>query len=214
MTREQVRAFDQNAIDVLKIPGIVLMENAGLACAQKALSMLSSQGKGQVCIFCGPGNNGGDGYVVGRHLLNHGFRVRVVIVGDLDKVRGDALIHLTILRQLHVPIEPLTPGHLTDLAVPEFSDLIIDALLGTGLKGPLKPPYRDLIEAINKAEKPILAVDVPSGLDCDTGIPLDHTAIQADQTVTFVAVKAGFLNPDAAQYTGRVTVASIGIVAQ
>jgi NAD(P)H-hydrate epimerase len=214
MTREQVRAFDQNAINVLKIPGVVLMENAGLACAQMALSMLPSQDTAEVCIFCGPGNNGGDGYVIGRHLLNHGLRVRMVIVGDIAKVCGDALIHLVILKQLHVPIETLPHGGLTDLVMPESCDLIIDALLGTGLEGPLKPPYRDLIEAINRAGIPILAVDIPSGLDCDTGVPLGDTAIKADQTVTFVAVKVGFQNPDAAQYTGRVTVASIGIVPQ
>lgn len=211
MTRDQVRAFDQHAIHEWKIPGVVLMENAGLACAHAALSMLPSGRKAQVWIFCGTGNNGGDGYVIARHLLNHGHHVRVVIVGDPARVRGDAMIHLTILKQLNVPIEPLTSEHLRDMESPHSSDLIIDALLGTGLEGALKEPYKHVIDAINASGLPVLAVDIPSGLDCDTGVPLGG-AVRADQTVTFVALKAGFQNPEAAQYTGRVSVASIGVV--
>lgn len=213
MTREQVRAFDQHAIDVWKVPGVVLMENAGLACVQTALSMLAHPGKSRVCILCGTGNNGGDGYVIARHLFNHGVCVHVVIVGDMTKVAGDALVHLTILKHLNVTAHALPPDQITDSQWLQPSDLLIDALLGTGLKGPLKGPYRQLIEAVNAAGKPILAVDIPSGLDCDTGEPLG-AAIRADQTVTFVALKAGFQNPQAALYTGQVTVASIGVVPQ
>lgn len=213
MTREQVRAFDQHAINQWKIPGVVLMENAGLACAQTAMSMLPNERRGQVTIFCGTGNNGGDGYVIARHLLNHGHRVHVFLKGDMGKVAGDALIHLTILNQLKVPVQSLSPDLMANLAGLPPTDLVIDALLGTGLTGQLRGSYRALIEAINSLGKPVLAVDIPSGLDCDTGTPLG-TAIRADQTVSFVAMKAGFQNPDSAQYTGQVTVASIGIVPQ
>jgi NAD(P)H-hydrate epimerase len=213
MTREQVRAFDRHAITQWKIPGVVLMENAGLACAQAALSMLPCKHNGQVSIFCGTGNNGGDGYVIARHLLNHGRHVKTVIVGDPAKVRGDALIHLQILRQLQAPVEVLEPRHVKDLEIGRPCDLIIDALLGTGLEGTLKAPYTLVIEAINGSSLPVLAVDIPSGLDCDTGRPLG-CAVRANQTVTFVAIKAGFQNPEAAQYTGRVSVASIGVVPQ
>jgi hydroxyethylthiazole kinase-like uncharacterized protein yjeF len=210
MTREQVRAFDRHAIEVLKIPGVVLMENAGLACARMALSMLAAPGKSRVCVLCGTGNNGGDGYVIARHLWNQDVPVQVFVVGDMARVTGDALVHLTILKHLDVAVQTLPPDHVTDPTWLASSDLLIDALLGTGLKGDLRGPYSQLIETINRAGKPVLAVDIPSGLDCDTGIPLG-VAIKADQTVSFVALKAGFLNPEAAQYTGQVTVASIGV---
>jgi len=211
MTRNQVRAFDQQAIDVWKVPGVILMENAGLACAQAALSMLPSGRKGSVFIFCGTGNNGGDGYVIARHLMNHGVHVRLIIFGDITKVRGDARVHLTVLKNLNMPIEVLKPEQIADLNLSQSCVLIIDALLGTGLNGPLNAPYRQLIETINGSGLPILAVDIPSGLDCDRGVPLG-CAIKANQTVSFVAIKAGFQNPEATQYTGRVTVASIGVV--
>jgi hydroxyethylthiazole kinase-like uncharacterized protein yjeF len=215
MTRAQVRAFDQHAIDVWKIPGVVLMENAGLACAKTALSMLASPSPhaNEVCVFCGTGNNGGDGYVIARHLFNQGFRVHVVIFGDEARVTGDALIHLTILKHLNVAVQTLAPDQAPDFEWLPSCHLLIDALLGTGLKGTLKGPYRQLIETINGMEKTILSVDIPSGLDCDTGVPLG-AAIKADQTVSFVALKAGFQNPEAAHYTGQVTVASIGVVPQ
>ncbi len=213
MTREEVRAFDRHAIDVLKIPGVVLMENAGLACTRTALSMLATRRKNRVCILCGTGNNGGDGYVIARHLLNQGAHVQVFIFGNVARVTGDALIHLTILRHLNAAVRTLPADQVTDPKWLSSSDLLIDALLGTGLKGDLRGPYRQLIDTINHAGKQVLAVDIPSGLDCDTGWPLG-AAIKADQTVSFVAVKAGFQNPEAAQYTGQVTVASIGVVPQ
>ena len=98
MTREQVRAFDQHAIDVWKIPGVVLMENAGLACAQTALSMLAHPRESRVCVFCGTGNNGGDGYVIARHLFNQGLHVHVVVLGDMAKVTGDDAWNAWVMR--------------------------------------------------------------------------------------------------------------------
>ncbi len=214
MTREQVRAVDNWAINTLGIPGVVLMENAGRSCAEFIKNKLSGKTNPKVCIFCGTGNNGGDGFVIGRHLRNSGFKVTVVICGDIDKVAGDAKINLDILRQMGQPIEQLNLKS-TEIAeaIRAFvadSDMIVDALFGTGLKGHLKDEYKKLIEAINALDLPILAVDIPSGLDCDTGHP-HGVAIEADCTITFVAVKAGFENPGAAQYTGEVHVASIGI---
>ncbi|MCP4450247.1 MAG: NAD(P)H-hydrate epimerase [Planctomycetes bacterium] len=211
MTREQVRGFDRHAIEVLKIPGTVLMENAGLACARTALSMLAKPCKNRVCILCGTGNNGGDGYVIARHLRNHGVHVELFVFGDMARVTGDALVHLTILRHLNVAVQSLPHDQVMDSTWLQSSDLLVDALLGTGLKGGLRGPYKQLIETINRAGVPVLAVDIPSGLDCDTGVPLG-AAVKADRTVSLVALKAGFLNPDAAQYTGQVTVASIGVV--
>jgi len=214
MTREQVRSVDNWAINTLGIPGVVLMENAGRSCAEFIKNKLSGRTNPKVCIFCGAGNNGGDGFVIGRHLLNSGFKVAVVICGDIDKVAGDAKINLDVLKQMGQVIEHLNLKNIEITKVIQSftadSDMVVDAIFGTGLKGHLKDEYKKLIEAINALDLHILAVDIPSGLDCDTGTP-HGAAIQADCTITFVAVKAGFESPSAAQYTGEVHVVSIGI---
>lgn len=213
MSRDEVRAVDSWAINTLGIPGIVLMENAGRSCAKLIKDKLASIAKPKVCIFCGTGNNGGDGYVIARHLLNYGFKVNVIICGDKNKIKGDAKINLDILERLGQPIE------LLDLKVDIAGQvkaktfdaaLLVDALFGTGLSGQLSDGYKRLIEAINAQNRPTLAVDIPSGLDCDTGQPLG-VAIKATYTVTFVAIKKGFTQPSAADYTGEVFVCSIGI---
>jgi NAD(P)H-hydrate epimerase len=215
MSREEVRAFDKWAIETLGIPGAVLMENAGRSCAELVKNKLKHIPKPKVCIFCGAGNNGGDGYVIARHLINSGFKVTVVLCGDRDKVKGDAKINLDILERLGQPIERLNMKN-SNIAwqVKEFAadaDMLVDALFGTGLTGQLSDEFKSLIESINVLNRSILAVDIPSGLDCDTGLPLG-AAIKATYTVTFVAVKTGFIAAkDAFQYTGDVFIASIGI---
>ncbi len=215
MSRDEVRAFDAWAIDELGIPGVVLMENAGRSCAELIKEELAGLAEQRVCIFCGTGNNGGDGYVIARHLLNTGFKVRVVICGERSKIRADAKINLDILERMGQPIEQIDiGGRDVDSAVKGFSaeaDMVVDALVGTGLKGRLSDQYIQLIEAINACNCPILAVDIPSGLDCDTGRPLG-AAVKAGYTVTFVAVKRGFtIAAHAEQYTGQIYVASIGV---
>ena len=216
MTREQVRAVDAWAIDTLGIPGVVLMENAGRGCVELIEEKLRDVSEPKVCIFCGAGNNGGDGYVIARQLSNSGFEVTVVICGDRAKIKGDAKINLDILERMGRPIESLNPAdgdiaaRVADFAV--GADMLVDSLFGTGLSGPIRDDYRRLIENLNACECPILAVDIPSGLDCDTGQPLG-IAIEASWTVTFVAVKKGFTFAQAARYTGEVFVASIGIAA-
>jgi len=214
MTKDQVRAVDSWAINTLGIPGVVLMENAGRSCAELIKEKLKAITEPKVCIFCGTGNNGGDGYVIARHLLNSGFEVIVVICGDRMKVKGDAKINLDVLEKLGRPIEQLNPK---DDDVPARikvftadADMIVDGLFGTGLSGPLRDDYIQLIESINACDCPILAVDIPSGLDCDSGRPLS-TAVKASCTVTFVAVKKGFISEIAASYTGEIYIASIGI---
>jgi NAD(P)H-hydrate epimerase len=215
MTRDEVRAFDAWAIDTLGIPGVVLMENAGRSCAELIREKLKDTLRPKVCIFCGTGNNGGDGYVIARHLINDGFDVMVVLCGQRNKVKGDARTNLDILERMGRHIERLDPA---DADLPEQvrrltagAVLIVDGLFGTGLRGQLSNEYTRLIEAINACDCPILAVDIPSGLDCDSGEPLG-AAIKAAWTVTFVAVKKGFTSAGAARYTGEIFVASIGIV--
>ncbi|MHC4462050.1 MAG: NAD(P)H-hydrate epimerase [Planctomycetota bacterium] len=198
MSRDEVREFD-----------------AGRSCAELIKEKLADITAPRICIFCGTGNNGGDGYVIARHLLNSGFSVVVVVFGDRNKIKGDAKINLDILERLGQPIEQLNLGD-SDIAgrVKEFAagaDMLVDGLFGTGLSGQLSDEYNRLIEGINAQNCPILAVDIPSGLDCDTGETLG-AAINASWTVTFVAVKRGFTFTDAAvQYTGEIFIASIGV---
>ena len=217
LSREQVRAFDNWAINTLGIPGVVLMENAGRSCAELIKDKLAGVTQPKFCIFCGTGNNGGDGYVIARHLLNSGFKVTVVICGDPTKIKGDAKINLNILERLGQPIEQLNPadGNIAE-RVENFAadaDMLVDSLFGTGLTGQLSDEYKQLIESINARNCPILAVDIPSGLDCDAGEPLG-AAIRASYTVTFVAVKKGLTSAGAALYTGEIFVASIGVTAR
>jgi hydroxyethylthiazole kinase-like uncharacterized protein yjeF len=215
MSRDEVRAFDRWAIEELGVPGVVLMENAGRSCAELIKDKLADAANPRVCIFCGTGNNGGDGYVIARHLLNSGFEVVVVICGGRDKIKGDAKINLDILEGLGQRVEGLD---LSDSNVAgrvetfcSGSDMVVDGIFGTGLQGELKEEHRRLIESINAQNCPILAVDIPSGLDCDTGEPLG-AAVKASWTVTFAAVKKGFiLSKAATKYTGEIFVASIGV---
>jgi NAD(P)H-hydrate epimerase len=215
MSRDEVRAFDAWAINELGIPGIVLMENAGRSCAQLIVEKLSGIKKPRVCIFCGTGNNGGDGFVIARHLLNAGFAVTVVVCGNIAKIRGDARINLDILTGLGLKIERLDmegtddfDARVTKLA--NEANMIIDAIFGTGLTGILRDEYKRLIESINELGCPILSVDIPSGLDCDTGLPFG-AVIKANCTVTFVAVKKGCVFENARAYTGDIFIASIGV---
>lgn len=227
MSRDEVRAVDEWAIKTIGIPGAVLMENAGRSCAefiaarlfgvQASACLSKEQAKActpNICIFCGTGNNGGDGYVIARHLDTAGIRCRVVICGNAAKIKGDAKIHLDVIAKMGIEIQQVDVDwrNIED-KVKDFTrgaSLIVDALFGTGLQGQLAENYIDLINAINARGVPTVAIDIPSGLDCDSGRPLG-AAIKAEATITFVAAKKGFANPFAAEYTGEVYVAGIGI---
>jgi len=214
MTRQQVRNFDSWAINTLGIPGSVLMENAGAGCSQVIMKHLAGIDCPSVCILCGPGNNGGDGFVIARHLANASIRTTVVICADKDRISGDAKINFDIIKKMNIPIEQMdmTTGAIAEQlkGYTASCDILIDAIFGTGLKGTLRSEYIELINAVGVQKTPVIAVDIPSGLDCDSGHPLG-SAIKAIATVTFVAVKKGFTLPEAKQYTGDVFIASIGI---
>ncbi|MBN1123390.1 MAG: NAD(P)H-hydrate epimerase [Sedimentisphaerales bacterium] len=214
MNRQQVRDFDSWAIHEMGIPGVVLMENAGRSVAKWIVERLGTTKKNRVAIFCGIGNNGGDGYVIARHLAGVGMEVHIFICGDSNRIKGDARINLDIVRRMDLHIQQLdvTDSAQINKVIKEISsDLIVDALFGTGLSGPPRNGYDQLIDGLNAQSAPIVAVDIPSGLDCDTGQSLGMT-VQAESTVTFVAAKKGFVsNPDCLQYTGQIYVASIGI---
>jgi len=211
LTRDQVRQVDQLAIEQLGIPGIVLMENAARNAAAQAMAILpppsaagcSGESGGRVIILCGGGNNGGDGYAIARLLHNAGFEVTIHATKDPAALTGDAATNARIARKMKLPIN-MSP--LPDLSE---ADLLIDALLGTGFIGQVRPEMASIITSMNASKTLILAVDVPSGLDCDTGQPA-ATTVRAATTVTFVAQKVGFAADSAKAYLGRVVVADIG----
>jgi NAD(P)H-hydrate epimerase len=210
LTREQIRRIDRLAIERYKIPGLVLMENAGRSAAAIICDAYGSAGRALIC--CGTGNNGGDGCVIARHLHNTGWTVRLMIAGELARMTPDAKANYAIVKamNLNVSIAPdaETQGRLA--ASVGGSEIVIDALLGTGFSGEVRSPTAELIQALNKsARRAMIAVDVPSGLDCNTGVPSNAT-IRADVTITFVAAKSGFQAESAAAYLGRVEVADIG----
>jgi NAD(P)H-hydrate epimerase len=185
LTRAQVREIDRLATERYLIPSIALMENAARSAAEVASDMLGGECFGQVLILCGGGNNGGDGLAVARHLHNRGADVSIALTTRAEDYKGDALINFNIVREMQLKIAPVA---IDD--IPKSSALLI-------------------IDAVKHSRKPVLAIDVPSGLDCDTGEPLGP-CIEATQTITFVAEKVGFENPKARKYLGNVVIGDIG----
>lgn len=203
LTRSQVRQVDKRAIEQYHIPGIILMENAARAVAVCAWELLGRR-PGNVLILCGGGNNGGDGLAVARHLHNRGAIVHIALTVDPKTYQGDVLSNWNIISAMKIPAKPFDTSMLND-----WPGLIIDAIFGTGLSEPVRDPYPAIFAAINSSGIPVLAVDLPSGLDSNTGKPLG-ACIKAVATLTLVAPKVGFSNPDAKQYLGDVVVGDIG----
>ena len=176
LSRDEVRSLDRRAIDGYGVPGIVLMENAGRGCAE--LLMRLNPEKQPTVIVAGPGNNGGDGFVIARHLDNRGWPVDVHVIAKNNPTPGDADVNFDILFAAGIPYTQYHPDHFGDqqarFLAPRLSRAgwIVDALFGTGLTRALAPPYSIVVEAINAANRPVLAIDVPSGIDCDTGEPI------------------------------------------
>lgn len=216
-TRQAVRNVDRLAVERYGIPSIVLMENAAIHLADIALQMLSEIAHPRVLIICGPGNNGGDGLALARHLDNAGLETRILLASEAKNISGDAATNLAIAKSMNLPIfhlGTLPAAEALDRACEGWKspDLIVDALLGTGLSRPVDEPLLSLIGTINDLQATgagVLCVDLPSGLDCDTGQVLGD-AVCGVVTVSFVGLKAGFLNLAAQDFLGDVIVADIG----
>jgi NAD(P)H-hydrate epimerase len=209
LTRTQVRELDRRASEVYGIAGLALMENAGRGVADKLLALGA---RGPVVVCCGKGNNGGDGFVIARHLDGQGVPVRVLLWGDPAELTGDAAANCQAVLKCGLPLAygPHAPSAERLSAMLEGAEWIVDALLGTGFTGALRAPLAAAIAAINAHPAPKLAVDLPSGLDADTGAAAEPT-IRARHTCTFVAAKPGLLEPGAALYVGELSVLPIGI---
>ena len=216
LTREEVRAVDRLAIDEFGMIGLVLMENAGRGAAERLIQLGID---GTVVVCAGKGNNGGDGFVIARHLELLGCDVRVLLLANPSDLSGDAAANWRILEAAETPRVVLgrqPPLSDIDHAL-SHADWIVDALLGTGTVGEVREPYRTAIAAINRSARKVFAVDLPSGLDCDTGLPIESFAdgsavcVRATHTVTFVARKRGFDTRSSQAFTGDVHVIGIGI---
>lgn len=209
LTRDEVRDIDRRAIEEYGLPGIVLMENAGRGAAELLMNLGIA---GPVVICAGKGNNGGDGFVIARHLDLHGYDTRLLLFCDPAELRGDAAINYGVLQaaELAGRVLGISPDAASLAAELAGADWIVDALLGTGTRGTIREPYLTAIAEINRANRKVLAVDLPSGMDCDTGQPLG-ACVRATHTATFVARKTGFDAAGAGQLTGVVHVIDIGI---
>ncbi len=221
LTRKQSREIDRRAIDQYGIPGMVLMENAGRGVVdwlflgagigdEPARSKVIAR---SIAILCGKGNNAGDGFVIARHLDIRGTTPRVFLLSPPNELKGDARQNYDILCHGDVPIVDLSAvDDLTAALESRAAGAIwlIDAMLGTGVRGEPREPFRTAIAWMNRQNAKRLAVDVPSGLDCDTGQPAEPT-VRADHTCTFVAAKAGFAAAAAGEYLGQLHIVSIGI---
>jgi NAD(P)H-hydrate epimerase len=210
LSREEVRRVDACAIETLGIPGVILMENAGLACAHQAVEMLAGTGQKRVAILAGAGNNGGDGFVMARHLRIARIETTVYLVADEQKLTGDARINWDAARAVGVSTKVLGDDISAVSRALLEADFVVDAVGGTGIRGALRGTPAEVAREINAAGRPVLAVDIPTGLDCDSG-RAEGPAVRAVRTVTFLARKQGFDVPDAQEYTGEVYVAHIGI---
>lgn len=220
MSRDEVREVDRRAIEEFGLPGVVLMENAGRGCAELLVSLGVL---GKVVICAGKGNNAGDGFVIARHLENRGIVVEVFLFCRPEELRGDAAINFRVIEKSGTPIRECDATLTADEMSMLFHGVgwIVDALLGTGARGKIREPFAPVIHCINQASARVFAVDLPSGMDCDTGVPLTATGsnelgkgcccVRADHTATFVARKMGFDARGAEEFTGKVHVIDIGV---
>ncbi len=219
LDREQSRRLDQLAVEEYGMTGLVLMENAGRGAVDVLCRQLTEVTEVDgpvtdkpVLICCGKGNNAGDGFVMARHLDLRGHDVRVLAWAGPDELRGDAAVNFNILQNTDVPIticgddfdQERLDGELARAA------WVVDALLGTGARGEPRAPFDAVIERINASATPVLAVDLPSGLDCDTGRAATRT-IRAKVTCTFATAKPGLAAAAAEPFVGQVHVVDIGV---
>lgn len=207
----RARGLDSWAQAKLGISTLMLMENAGSEVARIARDISKKSKPQKVAVFCGRGNNGGDGFVAARHLICKGVPVKVYLVGRKRDLKGAALKNFNILENLGEAVYKInTIDDLSKLNRGIRScGLIIDALLGIGISGKVKEPLAAIIAFLNTTQIPILSVDTPSGLNVNTGIPCG-ACIRAKATVSFVAAKKGFLRNKASKYTGKLYIANIG----
>ena len=201
--QKEMQKMDQYTIEKIGLPGVVLMENAGARIVEETLkSTVGSSPK--VIVLAGGGNNGGDGFVIARRLYDHGLHPQLWLLVDPKRIKGDAKKHLDIYLNRGLPLKQFQEYSLEKLQDDlMMADIIIDSILGTGVNGPIREPLKDVISLVNTYadKKPIISVDIPSGVSSDTGM-VEGVAIKASKTITFVFPKKGFFLNEGPQYVG------------
>jgi hydroxyethylthiazole kinase-like uncharacterized protein yjeF len=213
LSAAETREVDRLTTERFGIASLALMENAGRSVAEYIRARFPSFARRKILVLCGKGNNGGDGFVVARHLLEMGAKPVVYLLADAKDIKGEAAANLNRWKQTGGECVEIKDSSVMDSVLFDFpsSALIVDALLGTGVRGPVEGILRRAIEAVNSRKPgiPVVAVDIPSGLNADTG-EIAGAAVRADYTVTFTAAKHGFFYGPAAEYLGQLAVRDIG----
>ena len=211
--RRGLQEVDRRCAEQFHLPVTALMENAGTGVAH-VVTRYTTPGE-SILVLCGAGNNGGDSLVAARHLANRGYRLHVMLTAPSEKFHPAAAGQLATIHAMEIPITDISAGDAPFarwLAATGESACIVDGMFGTGLCRPLQGPVLSLVAAVNAAERLVVSVDIPSGLDCDTGEPLG-LAIRAGHTVSFCGMKIGFAQASAATSTGQISIADIGVPA-
>ena len=212
VTANEMQQMDRRTIEEFGMPGIVLMENAGRGATRFLMECFPDIAKKSVGVLAGRGNNGGDGFVIARYLKQKGITVHVYLLAETKKVRGDAATNLAFLKPLEVPLVEIPDEASFALNEPQMigMDLWVDAILGTGLQSSVKGYFKTVIDYINGLDKPVFAVDIPSGLNSDTGQPCG-ACVRASATATFAFAKTGHMVYPGTEYTGTLQLIDIGI---
>lgn len=208
VTASEMKEIERLAREKYGIPALRLMENAGRASAEEIFKRFKS---GKCAIFCGKGNNGGDGFVAARYLGEYGIKTNVFLLGKASHIKNHApLVNLERLKKINQRVREIVTEEDEKRFKAGFEcDFIVDAIFGTGFSGTLSAPARGVVEFMNAAQKPIFALDVPSGLDATTG-EARGISVRAHKTITFGLPKTGFSNVAATPYLGKVVVKGIG----
>lgn len=212
LTSQEMKRIDRIAIEEIGIPGPVLMENAGLRVVRALRARFEDIARERVCVVAGKGNNGGDGFVVARHLANLGARPEIILLAGRDEVKGDAAVNLGVVLKMGLPVIAVrAPADWKKARIAVFhATVVVDAMFGTGLLKPLDGVFAEAVGDINKSSAFKVAVDIPSGLSADT-FELIGPSVAADLTVALAAPKIAHIFPPAAERVGELVVAPIGI---
>jgi NAD(P)H-hydrate epimerase len=212
VSAKKMQEIDSLAQLQYQIPSIVLMENAGLRASDIILKLLKRRKQKTVFIFCGPGNNGGDGFVVARHLINKHVKVRIFLLAESRRLKGDSLVNFRILKAMNAQVIEFSqiPYLKNAGKALKKAGLIVDALFGTGLNKDIQGVFAETINMINHSGVPVVSLDIPSGLCATTG-KVFNVAVKANHTVTFAALKKGFFVRSGPKLTGRLEIADISI---
>lgn len=208
LTREKIFKIEKETVEKFGISNLILMENAGRESFYVIKKELKKTKNKKFFVFCGKGNNGGDGFVLARYLFNNGAIVKVFYFGNPDEFTDISFANFDILKKLKIDIEGINILKLSNMKI-EKTDVFIDAIFGVGIKGEIKGEMRSIIEFINENDNYTVSIDIPSGLDADTG-EIHGACVKSDLTISMGFLKKGFFINKGPEYTGKVKVVDIG----